>query len=103
MMGRRLHSTEGSLFDLSGWLLTVVTIEEIVAGGLLVAKAPAANVGNAPPGRQVRFQLGLASGEVRGLAEVIRTDVDRHELVLRLLEIENEGGLPRLLELIVAD
>jgi hypothetical protein len=96
---RRLKTTsEASLFDLSGWLLSVATIGELSDGGLLVARLPAENIGGAPAGRQVRFQIGFPDGVVRGLAEIIRVDPDRQEVALRLLEIDNTDGLPRLLE-----
>ena len=86
---------EASLFDLSGWLLSTAKIIDFIDGGVLVAELPADKAETVPDGRPLRFQLALGVDEVRGMAEVV--GVEARALRLRLLEIDNEGGLPRLL------
>lgn len=65
------------------------------AGGLLRVHVPEDKAQGVPAGRPVRFQLSLDEGEVRALAEIVRAE--RTELLLRLTQIENDEGLPRLL------
>jgi hypothetical protein len=64
-------------------------------GGLLRVRVPDDKAQGVPAGRPVRFQLSLDEGEVRALAEIVRAE--KSELLLRLTQIENDEGLPRLL------
>jgi hypothetical protein len=85
------------LFDLSGWVVATVRVEGMAEGGLFVVAVAAEAAASVPEGRSLRFQCALSSGDVRGMAEVVDSDAEKGQLRLRLLEIENEGGLPRLL------
>jgi hypothetical protein len=88
---------ELALFDLSGWLLASGSIAGVAAGGLLRAAIADDKRPGLPVGRQVRFQCALTQGEVHGLAEVLEIDGGA-TLGLRLLQIDNADGLPRLLD-----
>ncbi len=87
---------EITLFDLSGWLLATATIAGLAPGGLIGLTLPEEKTAGLPIGRQVRFQCTLSTGEIRGLAEV--GQVEAAQLRLRLLQIDNDEGLPRLLD-----
>jgi hypothetical protein len=89
--------SELALFDLSGWLLASGSIAGVAAGGHLRAEVPDDKRAGLPVGRQVRFQCALAQGEVQGLAEIVELDGGA-ALGLRLLQIDNADGLPRLLD-----
>ncbi len=88
---------ELQLFDLSGWLLASAAIGGVAHGGLLRARIAGEKRAGLPVGRQVRFQCALPQGEVQGLAEVVDVGAG-DDLGLRLLQIDNADGLPRLLE-----
>ena len=86
--------SEISLFTSLGEKLCEARIKNMSESGMLVADLPPEV--QVLPGHRIPFRFVLPTGEVSGLAEVVRVRPADHEVALRLVKIDDEG-LPNFL------
>jgi hypothetical protein len=89
--------SEISLFTTEDVAIARASIVDLSEGGVLVTHLPPHELATITTGRKLKFQFVVPTGEVQGLAEVVRVEPSKTEMALRLLSIENQAGLPNLL------
>ena len=96
--GARLQGvSEISLLTTKGDVIAQASIEDMSEGGLLVGFLPPAVEAAIAIGDKLRFRFVVPTGEVCGSATVVRVNVPAREIALKLVNIDNEGGLGNLL------
>jgi hypothetical protein len=89
--------SEISLLSSESQLITRASIVNLSEGGILVGYVDADVLAAMAPQQQMRFEFSIPSGKVEGSAEVTRVVAAESEVALRLVSIDNQGGLANLL------